>query len=289
MRSRRRWFLVCGEVGINWLWRIFNIAWKERRVPQDWQRSIIVPLWKKKGSKRDCSKYRGISLLSHVGKMYARVMEYRVRAIVEDQLSDAQFGFRSGRGCTDAIFALRQLSKRSIEFNENLVLAFIDQEKAFDRVHREKLWAVLEDYGVHGELLDGIRALYADSKALVRTDGGNSEWFKVTSGVRQGCVLSPLLFIVYMDRITREANDSETELNELLFADDQSLVHNDKESLQHHMTALDDACEKYGMRISIEKNRSDEYWKRTQMCEHGNQRTEFESSKGVQILRKYVH
>ena len=131
-------------------------------------------------------------------------------------------------------------------------MAFINQKKAFDRVHREKLWAVLEDYGVHGELLDSIRALYADSKSFVRTDGGNSKWFKVTSGVRQGSVLSPLLFIVYMDHITREANDSETELNELLFADDQSLAHNDKESLQRHVTALDDACEKYGM-ISIKK------------------------------------
>ena len=104
-----------------------------------------------------------------------------------------------------------------------------------------------------GELLDGMCALYADSKALVRTDSDNSEWFKATSGVRQGCVLSPLLFIVYVDCTTRKANDSETELNELLFADDQSLVYNDKESLRHHVTALDDACEKYGMRISNAK------------------------------------
>ena len=245
--------LACGEIGVRWLWKVFDAAWLQRKVPSDWQRSIIVPVWKKKGSKKDCGKYRGISLLSHVGKMYAKILECRVRAIVEHQLADAQFGFRPSRGCTDAIFALRQLGERAIEFEEDLMVAFIDQEKAFYRVERNKLWAVVEDYGVHGHLLDAIRALYENSKCMVRTDCGDTDWFMVTSGVRQGCVLSPLLFIIYMDRITREANKSETDLNELLFADDQSLIHDSEDHLQEHITALDECCTRYGMRISIEK------------------------------------
>ena len=211
---------ACGEIGIQWLTAIFQKAWKERKVPEDWQNAIVVPIWKKKGSKKDCSTYRGISLLSHVGKMYAKILEQSTRAKTEHLLSDAQFGFRKGRGCTDAIFALRQLCERSIEYNQDLHLVFVDQEKAFDRVNRDKLWKVLEEYGVKGQLLDNIRAIYANSKSAVRTTSGTSDWFPVTSGVRQGCNLSPLLFVIYMDQITKEANPDPEALNELMFADD---------------------------------------------------------------------
>ena len=69
--------LVCSETGTQWLTTIFQKAWEERRVPEDWQKAIVVPIWKKKGSKKDCSSYRGISLLSHVGKMYAKILEQR--------------------------------------------------------------------------------------------------------------------------------------------------------------------------------------------------------------------
>jgi hypothetical protein len=150
-----------------------------RAAPEDWQKSIIIPIWKKKGSKRDCGKYRGISILSHTGKMYAKIMEKRIRPIAEAQLCQAQFGFRKYRGCTDAIFALRQMCEKTIEFNQELHMVFVDQEKAFDRVNREKLWAVLEEYGIKGQLLDNVRALYHHSKCTVRTRSGYSEWFDV--------------------------------------------------------------------------------------------------------------
>ena len=119
--------LACGETGIQWLTTIFQKAWKERKVPRDWQNAIVVPIWKKKGSKKDCSTYRGISLLSHVGKMYAKILEQRTRAKTEHLLSDAQFGFRKGRGCTDAIFALRQLCEKAIEYDQDLHVVFVDQ------------------------------------------------------------------------------------------------------------------------------------------------------------------
>ena len=162
-------------------------------------------------------------------------------------------GFRKGRGCTDAIFALRQMCERTIEYNRELNIVFVDQEKAFDRVNRNKLWKELENYTVRGQLLDNIRAIYENSRSAVRTSEGLTEWFEITSGVRQGCVLSPLLFIIYMDRITKEANTEPDALNELLFADDQSLAHTDEQSLQHHTTRLNEECTNYDMKISIGK------------------------------------
>ena len=113
-------------------------------------------------------------------------------------------------------------------YDQDLHLVFVDQEKTFDRVNRDKLWKVLEQYGVMGQLLDNIRAIYANSKSAVRTASGTSDWFPVTSGVRQGCNLSHLLFVIYMDQITKEANPDPEALNELMFADDQAMMNNNK-------------------------------------------------------------
>ena len=112
--------------------------------------------------------------------MYPKILEQRTRYKVEPLLSEGQMGFRKGRGCTDAIFALRQLSEKTIEHNKELNLVFVDQEKAFDRVNRNKLWKTLEEYDVRGQLLDNIRAIYTNSMSAIRTQDGLTEWFEVT-------------------------------------------------------------------------------------------------------------
>ena len=102
-------------------------------------------------------------------------------------------------------------------------------------------------------MLDSFRALYQNSECVFRMDYGNIDWFKVTSGVIQGCVIHPLLFIVDMERIMNVANPDDSEINELLFADDQSLLQRTAERLQEHVEKLDESCRNYSMRISIEK------------------------------------
>ena len=91
--------LASGEMGVTLQTSIFQKAWMERKVSDDWQRAVIVPIWKKKDRKRDCGMLRGISLLSHMGKMYAKVLEQQARYKVEPFLIEAQIGFRKGRGC----------------------------------------------------------------------------------------------------------------------------------------------------------------------------------------------
>ena len=118
-------------------------------------------------------------------------------------------------------------------------------------VNREKLCRVLETYNVKGHILDNIRAIYANSMSSVRTPNGLTHWFQIASGVRQGCVLSPLLFIVHMDKITKEANPEPEALNEMLFADDQSIANEDEKKLQKHTNSLNTICEEYDMKISI--------------------------------------
>ena len=111
------------------------------------------------GDKRECSQYRSMSLLSQPSKVFARVLEKRIRYIVEPQLSENQFGFQKSKGCSDAIFILRQLQKKHIGWKKKLYMASIDQEKAFDRVVTAELWKCLEEQGIFGELLRAVQSL----------------------------------------------------------------------------------------------------------------------------------
>ena len=117
----------------------------------------------------------------------------------------------------------------------------------------DKLWQTLALYNIQGQLLDRSLAIYANSMSAVRTSEGLTDWFDITSGVRQGFVLSPLLFITYMDRITKEANIEQEALNELLFADDQSQTHESKERYKKHTSSLNSTCEEYDLKISVNK------------------------------------
>ncbi|KAK3566641.1 hypothetical protein QTP86_001840 [Hemibagrus guttatus] len=126
-------------VGLSWLTRLCNIAWRSGTVPLDWANGVVVPLFKK-GDRSMCSNYRGITLLSLPGKVYSRVLERRVRPVLEGLW----------------------------EFAQPVHMCLVDLERAFDRVPRGILWEVLWEYGVRGPLLRAVRSLYNRSRSLVR-------------------------------------------------------------------------------------------------------------------------
>ena len=243
-------------VVVKWLHRIMSLAWENGQVPEDWQRAVIVPVHKK-GSKVKCENYRGISLLSIPSKAYARILDERIRSVTESKVLEAQGGFRKGRSCTDQLFTIRQSSEKMIEKNKKMVVACVDLEKAYDRVGRDKLWKVLEEYGVKGRLLKAIRSLYKKSEGCVRVKDELSSWFPITQGVRQGCVMSPWLFNVFMDKIVREGMEnfvggvkmSTTEVSVVLFADDVMLLTERKEDMEVNLRELKKAMSNWGMKI----------------------------------------
>ena len=179
---------------IKWVVRLFNLCFVSGVVPKEWCEACIVPLYKGKGDKYECGSYRGISLLSVVGKLYGRVLINRISSETECAIGEEQCGFRRGRGCVDQVFAVRQMCEKAIERGKEVVWAFMDLEKAYDRVDRNALWKVLCIYGVGGRLLRGVQSFYESSRACVRVANGLSEWFPVCVGLRQGCVMSPWLF-----------------------------------------------------------------------------------------------
>ena len=95
-----------------------------------------------------------------VGKVYARVLNDRVKLMTAEKVMDEQGGFKAGRGCIDQIFAVRQIVEKTIEKDRVVYMAFVDLEKAYDNVNRQKLWNVLEEYGVRGRLLRAVEEDY---------------------------------------------------------------------------------------------------------------------------------
>ena len=249
-----------GEVSVKWLQEIYNMVWRTGVVPRDWRRAVIVPIHKK-GSRKLCKNYRGISLLSIPGKVFASILNNRVRMVTEDKVMEEQAGFRRGRGCAEQIFVMRQLAEKMIEKDKRMYAVLVDLEKAYDKVCREELWETLQRYGVSGGLLRAIKSLYQASEACVRVDGEVSEWFEVKQGVRQGCPLSPWLFNIFLDMVVREAQTNfqggvkldTCQVQVLLFADDTVLVTETEEDLEHNICALRTAVKAHRLAVNWTK------------------------------------
>ena len=138
---------------------IIRKAWEEGKVPQDWKDAQLVTIFKK-GDRRVCGNYRGISLLSIPGKVFARVLLNRLLAQIDQFLPEAQCGFRGGRGTVDMIFSLKQIQEKCIEQNMPLYMVFVDFTKAFDTVNRSALWTILQKYGDHSTEVWMSREVY---------------------------------------------------------------------------------------------------------------------------------
>ncbi|KAK3517712.1 hypothetical protein QTP70_016085 [Hemibagrus guttatus] len=246
-------------VGLSWLTRLCNIAWWSGTVPLDWATGVVVPLFKK-GDRRVCSNYRGITLLSLPGKVYSRVLERIVRPLVEPRIQEEQCGFQPSRGTLDQLYTLHRVLEGSWEFAQPVHMCFVDLEKAFDRVPCGILWEVLWEYGVCGPLLRAVRSLYNRSRSLVSIASCKSDLFPVHVGLLQGCPLSPALFIVCMDRISRRSQGLEGvrfgdhRISSLIFADDVVLLASSGLDLQHALGCFAAECEAAGMRVSTSKS-----------------------------------
>ncbi len=140
-------------------------------VPADWTKAIIVPVYKGKGRRGECRSYRGISLLSIPRKLYGKVIIERVQRLAEEKIGEEQGGFRKGRGCVDQIFCFRMVVEKILAKGKKLYAAFMDLEKAYDRVNWLALWDVLKIYGVGEKLLRAVKSFYEEASAIVKISG----------------------------------------------------------------------------------------------------------------------
>ena len=171
---------------------------------KEWTEAIIIRLYKNKGDKRVCDNYRGISLLAVAGKVFTRIILNRIQASLDRKLMEEQAGFRSRRSTMDQVFILKMVMERSREFNQPLHLCFIDLKKAYDSVNRTALWRVCRAYGLSQKIVRMLQLLYEDTSAQVRIEEDVSDSFIMETGVKQGCILSPILFNIYIDYIMKQ-------------------------------------------------------------------------------------
>ena len=149
------------------------------------------------------------------------------------ELTGVQTGFRKGRITRDQIANIHWVIKKAREFQKNIYFCLIDYAKAFDCVDHSKLWKILKEMGIPDHLTCLFRNLYAGQEATVRTGHGTTDWFQIGKGVRQGCILSPCLFIFYAEYIMRNAGLEKTQtgikiawrnIHNLRYADDTTLM-----------------------------------------------------------------
>ena len=246
--------------GVRWLTRVCEVACSTGQAPKQWQTSVIIPIHKK-GDKRKCTNYRRTSLISVPGKVYAKCLEKKCRKIVEPKLTDAQCGFRPGRSTMDQIFALQQIFEKSWEYAKEIDACFVDLEKAYDRIPRDKLWAVLLQYGIDGQLLNAIKSLYMQSEVCVRVNSATTKPFRVSVCGTTDYGTARLLSFTYsyMDRIVKKSECGggvkigECTVQRLLVADDLVLLDSTQNNLQQALDRFSEACSVAGMKISSTK------------------------------------
>ena len=237
--------------------------WKTQQWPQDWKRSVFIPV-PKKGNAKECSNYCAITFISHASKVMLKILQARLQQYVNCELPDVQAGFRKGRGTRDRIANIHRIIEKSREFQKNIYLCFIDYAKAFGRVDHNKLWKILKEMGIPDHLTCLLRNLYAGQEATVRTGHRTTDWFQTGKGVHQGCILSPCLFNLYTEYIVRnpELDGGQAgikiagrNINNLRYAEDTTLMAESEEELKSLLIKVKEESEKFGLKLSIQKTR----------------------------------
>ena len=160
----------------------------------------------------------------------AKIIINRLSNVVDSRFREEQAGFRKRKGCIDQIFALRNIIEQCTEWQRKLSINFVDFEKAFDSILRNSLWKILRHCGIPQEIVSNIQSFYNNFNCRV---GNSQHSFPVLSGVRQGCVMSALLFKITIDWVMRQTTQDKnrgirwilfTNLEDLDFADDLALI-----------------------------------------------------------------
>jgi hypothetical protein len=235
--------------------------WREERIPVDWVRGIIVPIYKD-GEKQNVDNYRGITLLSVVGKLYASILNNRISSWLEkkNKLVDEQGGFRAKRSTSEQIFILRETVQGRRRAKKSTYCCFLDIRKAYDTVCREGLWIRMLEKGIGGKMWRVVRNLYREVGSCVRLGEEKTDWFSLEVGLRQGCILSPVLFSIFIDSLAEEvrkvggARYGELVVSLLLFADDIVLIAENAKMLQQMLDVVYNYSKKCRFRFNKDKS-----------------------------------
>ena len=235
-----------GEKALAELLEIFNISLKDADCPQAWRNAIIIPLLKEGKPASQLGSYRPVSLTSCMVKLLERMIAERLYQLAETRnwFNKQQAGFRKGRSCEDQILRMVQAIEDGFQRKpmERSIMVLLDYSKAFDTVWRERLLLSMHEKGVPLVYLRWIRSFLNNRQAKVRFGDALSSFKTIRQGVPQGAVLSPLLFLFYIDNLAKILPQTTTNS---LFADDVTVLSTDhsreaaEENAQHTVSIVD--------------------------------------------------
>lgn len=254
---------LLSEDNVKWLTAVFNNIYDSGNIPREWLKSEFITLPKKPGAKT-CGEYRTISLMSHMLKIFLKIIHRRIYKTCEEQISSTQFGFRNAFGTREALFSIQVLFQRCRDVNCEIYACFIDYQKAFDRVKHQKMVEILKGIGLDDKDLRIIVNLYWNQSASVRLDRENTEEVDILRGVRQGCILSPLIFNIYSEHIFKEALDDVEAgvslngkwINNIRYADDTVIFADSQDSLQLLIDRVTTTSSEYGLDVNHQKTKT---------------------------------
>ena len=231
--------------------------------PTELDEAIVVTIYKK-GNVEDPSNYRPIALLNTMYKLYTAMLRNRLIKGLEDRLSRTQYGFRAKRSTTQPIFAARRLMDIAEASGDNLILLLLDWEKAFDKVDQNELINAVERFNIPSETLDELKKIYTSPLFCIRDTEGTSTYRPQGTGIRQGCPLSPYLFVTRMTALIMDAHAEAGEQRwseasetlgdtELLYADDTPLIGSNKKSIEILLHAVENQSSRYNMNLNKAK------------------------------------
>ena len=258
--------------------KIFNLILRTGHVPFEWCVGLIVPIFKKKGSHFDPNNYRGITLLSCLGKLFTLCLNTRLTKFATDRhiIGEEQTAFREGYSTMDNAFVLNELINLYLHKKQRLYCCFIDYQKAFDTINRSALWGKLIENGINGKILKVIYNMYDSAKSYVKQQSMISGIFACNVGVRQGENLSPFLFAIFLNDFEKSLSDKYnglttfTELSRilssddlqfyitmytLLYADDTLVFAESPEDMQLALNEVNSYCNRWGLSVNQTKTK----------------------------------
>ena len=251
-------------LSVNLLQSLFNKVLQSGLVPQLWRCAVIKPI--PKASMTDPmipTQYRGISLLSTIYKVYSGIVNNRLTNVLESNniYAEEQNGFRPKRSCSEHIYCLTTILRHRIQAKKSTYVCFIDAEKAFDRIDHDMMLFKLLKLGICGNLYRSIQNIYKDCYNCVDLQKDVTNWFPVSAGVRQGDVLSPTLFGIYINDLINEIKDmqvgiqmGENKVSVLAYADDLVVLGESEAELQSILDTVSNWGRKWRMKFNSNKS-----------------------------------
>ena len=233
---------------------LFNSSIQQGFVPADWKAANVTPIYKK-GDRTSPGNYRPISLTSVVGKLLEAIIRDKIVGYLENHslIRDSQHGFRNKRSCLSNLLTFYNDLFFAHDASRSLDIVYLDFQKAFDKVPHNKLMFKIKQLGIDGNVHKWIENWLSNRQQRVVINGYASGWAPVTSGVPQGSVLGPILFIIYI-------NDIDVGLNNFIskFADDTKIGNSiitdrDRMSLQDDLRKISEWSERWEMPFNVNK------------------------------------